>query len=397
MLKDIELEQAQEIVMSRARALSAESVPLLHALGRFVAEDIKAEYAMPPTAQAAMDGYAVSSLTPGRYQVIERLGPTQVSRALLVQGQAVQVVTGGVLPEGTVAVVQEEAVQLEDEYIVCNQPLENGENIKPIGENFLTGDLLIFKGACFSPGMASVLGSYGKNKVQLYRQPKVALLNLGGDIVSCEETPALGQMRDSNAMHLAGLIMQEKGLITETAAAGREDLAQKGKLLAHMLDEADIVITIGGAAHGETDQAYPLIESSGAEILFWGVQIKPGSHTGASLLGDKWIITLPGNPSACAVSYHLIVAPLLRAMQGQSPCYKTVQALCADKFTKKGGPRRFLLATALAGAKGWRVSILPGQKSSMTKAFLGKCNALIDLPAGHPPVAKGEEVAVILL
>ncbi|MDD4170287.1 MAG: molybdopterin-binding protein, partial [Desulfotomaculaceae bacterium] len=226
---------------------------------------------------------------------------------------------------------------------------------------------------------------------------RVAILSLGPDIVFCRETPAPGQMRDSNGMHLAALVMQEQGEVVGVEVAGVESTAQIGERFQKLLNSSDILITIGGAAYGICDQAFSLIKQSRADLLFWGIRIKPGSHSGVAAFGEKLVISLPGNPAACAVSYHLLVAPVLRAMQNKKPYHGKISAVSASVFLKKGGPRRFLLASAACDHSGWSVILLPGQKSSMTKAFLRNYNALIDLPAGHPPVEKGVEVPVLLL
>jgi len=396
-LENIELEKAQEIILKHARGLPEESLPVLEALGRLVAEDITAKHDMPPCAQAAMDGYAVAEGQGGVYQVIERLRPGEMPAVALNSGQAAGVVTGGPLPGGVVAVIPEEEVELKGEGFTYNKSIEPGSNIKPPGENFLEGDLLVRKGSRLSPGMASVLASYGLNEVTVYRKPRVAILSLGTDIVSNREEPMPGQMRDGNGVLLAGLVMQEQGEVIDVEVAGAASTAQIGARFEKLLERSDVLITIGGAAYGVSDQAFPLIKQSSADLLFWGLQIKPGSHSGAAALGKKLVISLPGNPSACAVSFHLLVVPVLRALQNMQPHQARVNAVCANDFAKKGGSRRFLLATATCDQVGWRAIILPGQKSSMTKAFLSNCNALIDLPAGHSPVEKGAEVSVILL
>ncbi|MFA7466818.1 MAG: molybdopterin molybdotransferase MoeA [Desulfotomaculaceae bacterium] len=396
MLKKVELEKAQDIILNHVTVLPGESLPLLQALGRIVCEDIIAEHDLPPYAQAAMDGYAVPE-GGGPYQVIERLLPGEMPTASLSSGQTVGVVTGGPLPDGVVAVVPQEATELRGEYITFNKAIVPGSNIKPSGENFRKGDLLVRQGACLSPGMAGVLAAYGRNEVTVYRKPRVAILSLGPDIVSCRETPMPGQTRDSNGLHLAALVMQEQGQVISVEVAGTDNANQMGKRFQELLHCSDILITIGGAAYGVSDQAFPLIKQSRAELLFWEIKIKPGSHSGAASFGEKLVISLSGNPAACAVGYHLLVAPVLRAMQNLKPYQTRLSAVSDNVFLKKGGSRRFLLASVACEHLGWRVKILPGQKSSMTKAFLRECNALIDLPEGHPPVKKGEELSVIIL
>jgi molybdopterin molybdotransferase len=139
------------------------------------------------------------------------------------------------------------------------------------------------------------------------------------------------------------------------------------------------------------------VRQTGAKVLFWGVRIKPGSHSGAAVYDDKLIISLSGNPAACAAGYHLLAAPVLRFIQGLSFQPKRVNAVCSDAFPKRGDPRRFIQANLKADPEGLKVFILPGQKSSMLRGLMNDGNALIDLPAGHPPLEEGDEVPVIIL
>lgn len=403
MLENLQAEKAQYMTIQRIRPLLKECIPLEQALGRIVAEDIISTQDMPPCPEAAMDGYAVTGSEDGVYQVIGHMRPGGMPVLSLNSGQAVGVVTGGTLPEGTKAVILEEAVELNGDSFKYNKSIEPGANMKPIGENFLKGDLLVSKGARFSPGRASVLSSLGLSEVTVYKKPLVAILSLGADVVSCQEEPVPGQMRNSNGVLVAGLVERELGKVVAVEAIGAKSSEQMASRIEDMLEHYNIVLTIGGAAYGAGDQAFELVKESSAEVLFWGMNIKPGSHSGVAFAGDYFrvrqsmVIALPGNPLACAVSFNLLVVPVLRAMQDLEPYQPRVTAVCTNAFEKKGGQRRFLLAHAAYGQNGWEVTILPGQKSSMTTAFLGGWNALIDLPAGHSPVAEGSEVSVILV
>ena len=110
----------------------------------------------------------------------------------------------------------------------------------------------------------------------------------------------------------------------------------------------------------------------------------------------KPVIALSGNPAACSIGYEALAAPVLRVLQSLSPSPRRLAAVCTNSFPKRGGPRRFLRGYAVCGQDGWRVLVLPGQKSSMLRSLID-CNALIDLPAGHPPVEAGSEVSLMLL
>lgn len=400
-LENIELEKAQELILSRITPLPGESLPLLQAVGRVVSEDIYIEHDLPAYAQAAVDGYALSLGDAGnvftRYEVKESLRPGDMPRFSLRPGQAAGVVTGGPLPPGAVAVIPQEATELKGEYISCQGMIVPGSNIKIPGEDLRAGERLARTGTVFNPGLAGVLAAYGRTEVSVFRRPRVAILALGPDIVPYDETPRAGQMRDSNGLLLAALVARDGGEVTGIEVAGADSATEIKHRLQKLLQTSDIVLTTGGTAFGVCDQAVSIVKQSTADVLFWGLQVKPGSHSSAAFYGRSLYIGLSGNPSACAVGYYLLVAPVIRALQGGAPGQVRLTAVCADAFPKRGGPRRFLQGVAACTQTGWVVKILPGQKSSMMRALTSDGNALIDLPAGHPPVDKGAEVSMILL
>lgn len=400
MLENAKLEEAQEFILDFVKPLPAESVPLLEALGRIICRDANAAHDLPPCEQSAVDGYAVSK-DKGKnihnYIIKEILSRGEMLSTTLDPGQAAAVVTGGPVPGGTVSVIPYEITRLVGNQLLFTGDLVPGENIKPQGEDFRKGDLLAQQGTVLNPGLIGALAAFGRSEVAVHRRPRVAVLGLGREIVPCYNMPLPGQIRDSNGPLLAALAQHDGGQVTSVELAGDGDLLQIKAQMEKLLRWADIVLTTGGTASGVSDQALSAIRQTGAKLLFWGVQIKPGSHSGAAVYDDKLIISLSGNPAACAAGYHLLAAPVLRFLQGLSFHPERVSAICTSAFLKKGGPRRFIQANLENNQKSFKVTILPGQKSSMLRGLLNNGNALIDLPAGQPPLDAGAEVSVILL
>jgi molybdopterin molybdotransferase len=397
-LSNIKLEEAQEILLSLAAPLPEETLPLLQTPGRVTSRDLLADYDLPPCPQAVVDGYAVNAEpanAPKSYALTEHLRPGEKPNYPLRTGHAAGVVTGSPLPSGTMAVVPQETTRLEGNRVVITEKVLPGENIKRQGEDFRAGDLLVSRGTRLEPGAMGVLAAYGINKVPVIQQPRVAVLSLGQDIVPYHAVPEPGQMRDSNGPLLAALVMRDGGQVTGLTATGAENASNLKEHLERLLQQADIVITTGGAASGVYDKAVYMLKHIGARLLFWGVRIKPGAHSGAAICNTKFIISLSGNPTACAVGYHLLAGPVLYALQGLNPYYRRLPASCTNSFPKKTGTRRFLQGYAECSEGTWKVTILPGQKSSMLRALL-RSNALIDLPSGHPPVEKGQNLSIIL-
>jgi len=398
-LVNVNLEEARESLLDLITPLPGEFLPLAQVLDRVASADLFAPWDLPPYPQAAVDGYAIREDELGRnkvYGIRELLQSGEMPGTNLGFGQAAGVVTGGPLPEGTGAVIAQELVNIEGNVLTYKAEITTGSNIKQPGEDFREGELVARRGTRISPGLVGVLAAFGWSEVPVYRRPRVVILSLGREIVSCYAKPAPGQIMDSNGPLLASLVKLDGGWVVGVETTDGESTTGIGGRLKKLIRQADLVITIGGAASGADDHALLLLRETGARILFWGVRISPGSHSGAAVLDSRPVISLSGNPAACMVGYHLLVAPVLGAFQAMSPYPFVISAMCVDSYLKKGGPRRFLRGFAACLQDGWRVSLLPGQKSSMLRSLIN-CNALVDLPAGHPPLEPGAGVSIILL
>jgi len=391
---DLELNDAQTLLIQAINPLEGERVPILEAYGRIVAERITAKHDLPPCRQSAVDGFAVSDekLVGVKFRLLRKNNSPGLK---LGAGEACMVVTGGVVPENARTVIPCEHAEVMDDYVMFSKETVSGKNMKSAGEDLRGGTVLAIPGDLMDSGLISVMAAFGYEQVLVHRRPRVGILSLGKGIIPWQNDPLPHQVRDSNSPLLTSLVHGDGGMVVAVEIAG-EDRTLLNKRVVEMLGKIDVLIITGGTHAGEYDEARQLLEEIGAELLFWGVKIRPGSHPGAGLWDSRLIICLSGNPGACMVGYHLLAAPVIRRLQGISPFVTPIKALCTNSFGKAGGPRRFLRAHAEIHGNAWKVEVLPGQKSSMLRSYI-YCNALIDLPAGHPPLEAGSEVSVILL
>jgi molybdopterin molybdotransferase len=399
MLTDVAVEKAWEMLHNVTIPLQPETVSLMDSLHRIAAADVVAAWDLPSCAQSAVDGFVVHKKDlHGGCELLngKELGSGEIPAYPLTPGNTVKVVTGGVLPEGAAAVIPEELAVLKDNYLILEEEIAPGANVKIQGEDFKEGDLILRRNSRLTPGALGVLAAFGQEKVLVNRRPSVAILCLGPDIIPHHLTPVAGEIRDSNGPILESLVLQDGGQIVGVkymrGTSTRDSFKQT---MEEMFNKADLVITTGGTALGEFDhQALPLLSEMGVNILFWGIQAKPGSHSGGGLWGSKPVLALSGNPSACLVGYHLLVSPVLRQMQGLAFTPEITTAVCIDEYRKSGKTRRFLRGRMFVEEGVGKVKILPGQKSTMLRSLLNY-NALIDLQAGHPPVEEESMVSVI--
>ena len=394
MLVNISLEEAQNQILQHSHPLDTENISILSALGRVSAADINAPVDLPGGDQSAVDGYALGGVR-DIYQLNGEGKPGEISLVQLQPGQTWAVSTGGNLPGGTTAVIPHEKTVLRNDCLYPREEIKPGNNIKQAGEDFRRGSRLVSQGRVLDAAEISLLAAFGITNIEVYRQPRVAVLCLSQNIVSWQANPQPGQMRDSNGPLLGSLVMRDGGIPVachtfESVKDSFKDTAEK------LLEQCDILIVNGGTYADGDNEAATLMKALGAEVLYWDVPVQPGSHTGFSLYHSRQIFALSGNPAACAVGYHLFVVPSLKAMQGLDPGLKRITAVCSNGFTKKAGSRRLVRGHLVWTDKGWRVAVLPGQKPSMIRSLL-QCNALIDIPAGSPPLEAGQEVSVIAL
>jgi molybdopterin molybdotransferase len=391
MPKSLPLEEAQQAILNRITPLTSEVIPSMEAVGRILAVDLTSPHDLPPYRQAAMDGYAISVRdNQGKFIIKNNLAAGEVPDFTLQPGEGAGVLTGGHVPQGTTLVIRQEDAHRAENFITFNEMPAN-KNIREQGEDFQSGEVIARKGSIINPGLIAILTAYGLRHIEAIRRPRVAVLSLGSEIIPLEQKPLPGQVWNSNGYLLSSLINLQGGSAKVLVSRSSPE-----NELSSLLEEADMVLTIGGTANGENDRCRELLSEAGVQPIFFGYQVKPGGHTCAGSKNGKPVIMLSGNPMACFVGYCLLAKPALCALQGLSPKMKRFPALATSPFLKKGGPRRFLLGYVLCSPGGWRVAVLPAQKSSMRRS-LADCNCLIDLPAGHPPVQPEDPVDIIPL
>ncbi len=393
----ISLEEAQSIIIDRCSLLPVEEVSMLEAVGRVCAIDITADRDLPAGPQSAVDGYAVGDGGHGDSGIYTLKGSFLLGEhpaVLLEPGEAWGVATGGDLPPGTAAVFPKERSTVEDGQLIAQEPFKPGTNIKTVGEDFTTGEPLIGRNTRITPGAIAVLAAFGHNQVLVYRRPRVALASISTNLIPWHMAPDPGQTRDCNIPLMTAMVIQNGGLVP-VSLTNDGDIAPAPEVISALLADADILILIGGSFASAGNEAALLMEGIGADLLYWDVEVQPGSHTGASLLDGRLVLALSGNPAASGVGFQLFAVPALRAMQGLNPEPVYVKACCRNGFPKKSGSRRFIRGK-VDWDGGWNVTVQPGQKPSMIRSLVG-CNALIDIPGGSPPIEVGQEVTALLL
>jgi molybdopterin molybdotransferase len=397
------VEQAQEIILNSIAVLPAQDTPLLEALGRTLAEAVTAPISLPPFDNSAMDGYAViaadtEGATPEnmrRLRLLEKdvpagTAPTEVVR----RGTAARIMTGAPAPAGADAVVMVEHTQLSPEgFVEIFVPVKAGDNLRPKGEDIQAGQPALAAGEILGPGELGLLASLGYANISAIRQPRVAIVTTGSELVEPGQALKAGAIYNSNKITLAGRVLRAGAALA--AMLHVEDHEQAVEDALSKCATADLILTTGGVSVGEYDFVKNALERLG-EIKFWRVMLKPGKPVAFGTVLGRPLFGLPGNPVSALVTFELLVAPALRKMMGRKECLPpTIEATLLSDVSHKP-PRRELRQafTSYDAARGYVVRPAEKRGSAMLTSMVG-VNSLLVIPEESKGLRAGDKATVI--
>ena len=315
-----------------------ERVPLSDALGRVLAENIVAKYNDPAFATASMDGYAVryEDLELGKELMVLGDNPAGHDETReLKSGECIKTFTGSMMPAGSDTLIQIENVSYNDGKIIINEMVTKGNAVRPVGEGYYAGEVLIEKGTKIGFAEIGVMAGLNCVMVKVALRPRVAVIATGSEILDLgENSTNPAQIRSSNNYTLQALFTQAGAEVVQlgTAPDNRDALMETFE---HALESADILVSTGGVSVGDYDFVKDIVPRLGAEVVYKGVGIKPGRHILVAKRGHKFIIALPGFAYSSTVTAILYVLPLIAKMLGKEKPYTMVAAKLQEDFKKR--------------------------------------------------------------
>lgn len=396
----IDLEEALLDITSHITPLEEQVIPLEHALGRRLSQDIFAPHSQPPFPRSPLDGYALrakdtrsaSEKSPVSLRVTGCIYAGDAVSLPLEAGQAVRIMTGAMLPDGCDCVIRQEETACQEERVILCRPLKPYENYVPAGSDFSAGARLLSAGAKLDASALGILAMAGCCELPVRPLPMVGLLTTGDEVVapSVHPLPA-GKIHGANGVLLTAR-MQELGLCQIQLRHAADEPAQVAKAMAELAGECDCVITTGGVSVGEKDMLHQALPLLGAQQIFWRLKLKPGSPAMFSLYHGKPILSLSGNPFAALATFELLGRPMLAALSRTPELGPRRQtAVLTNGFPKESRLRRFVRASFQEG----RVTLPADHSSGALFSLLG-CNCLAEIPPGSPPLEAGASVTVYL-
>ena len=388
----ITVEEALTRCLALVKPLPSENVPLAQAAGRWMSAPAVATRDQPPFPASAMDGYAVQgdSGPDDNFLVIGEAGAGHAFDGQVGPGQAVRIFTGAPVPDGaTRVIIQEDIVRLDDR-ILLKDGLDTATHIRPLGQDFRAGDSLSPRR--LRPNDLALLAAMNIPTVQATRKPVVALVATGDELVMPGDDPRPDQIIASNSFALKALVEAEGGeaRLLPIARDNPEELAT----VLGLAEDADLIVTIGGASVGDHDLVG---KTAGLEHAFWKIAMRPGKPLMAGRLNGVPMLGLPGNPVSAIVCGHLFLLPMVRAMLGDpAPTPHQRKARLAVDLPQNGIRAHYMRAR-LTQTDGMPDITPFDRQDSALLSILGQADALLIRAIEAPACRAGDTVSYLLL
>lgn len=388
------LDDALDQLLAHADTLEGlDLVSTFQADGRVLAQDLVSELQVPPQDNSSMDGYALrcADLHEGQPLLVSQRIAAGSAGQPLEPGTAARIFTGAPIPEGADAVVMQEACELQaDSRVLVAGEVQVGQWIRQAGEDVRRGAVVLARGHQLDPAALGMAASIGQAELTVVRQPRVALLSTGDELVMPGSVPPAdmpaGAIYNSNRFFLKallermGCIVTDRGIVPDQREATVEALREAAA--AH-----DLILTSGGVSVGEEDHIKPAVQLLG-HLDLWQIAMKPGKPFAYGRVADAHFMGLPGNPVSSYVTFLLLVRPFLLKLQGLRNWAWPSQERRADFDWPRADKRREFLRVRVNGQGG--LDVFPNQSSGvLSSAVWG--DGLVDNPSGRT-IARGDLV-----
>jgi molybdopterin molybdotransferase len=389
--------EAKKLVDNNIKPITrVETVNIDDALGRVLAEDVVAGLSIPPFDRAAMDGYAVKAKdtfnagqrSPRVLKIVGEVHAGEMPTGKVGAGECLQIATGAMIPKGADAVVMVEDTEAEDGRVKIFKSVYPGANVAQKGEDIKEGAAVLKESSVLDAGKIGVLASQGITRVKVYEKPKVAVLPSGEEVVPLGKKLKRGQVYDINSHTIASVVRANGGIPVVFGVVG--DKAEEIRATITEALKSDLVVISGGSSVGERDLLVGVIQDWG-QVLFHGIQVKPGKPTIFALIEGKPLMGMPGYPTSCLINSYLLLLPAIRKM-AHLPLRagETVTARLARRVPGSIGRRQFLTVKIEGG------EAIPVFKESGAITSIADADGYIEIAENIDLLEKGEPVTVTL-
>ncbi|MES2587468.1 MAG: gephyrin-like molybdotransferase Glp [Bacteroidota bacterium] len=392
------------ISVEEAKALICQSVNKIEkiieidveqALNFRLAEKVYSKIDLPTFNQSNVDGYAVSTIEKNdSWKVIDEIKAGDNSELILKKGECTRIFTGAKVPEGSLAVIMQEHIDVLDKTIKLKPEFELrlGQQIRKKASQIKKGDLALEKNLRLNSASLSFLNMLGINKVKVYAKPSISLIITGNELQEAGTELEMGKVYESNSIALKSAL-ESLNLSAKASYFIKDDKEKLNTCLSTCLKDSDVIILSGGISVGDYDFVKEVNEELKTETIFYKVAQKPGKPFFYGKNGDTLIFALPGNPASALTCFYEYILPALNLLRDENPVFLSqFQAKLKYDYTKKAGLAHFLKAKF----ENNEVTVLEGQDSFIMKSF-AEANCFIYLPKELETIQAGELVEIHIL
>jgi molybdopterin molybdotransferase len=382
----IPLIEAVKMIQSYSSAGEPETANLDSALNRILAEDIHSDMDMPPFNKSAMDGFACRLADiEQELEIIETIPAGKNPTLNIGKGQCSRIMTGAPVPDGADCVVMVEDTEIVDGKMkVINHPGKS--NICPMGEDIRKGNTVLKKGTRLKPQHISVLAAVGHVTPLVFREPVVAVIITGDEVVEPHIKPPHSKIRNSNGFQMLSLL-KNSGCKAEYLGIFSDRMNILEKAINSAFETTGILIITGGASVGDYDLVPPVLEKLGFRVHFTRVAIQPGKPFSFSTRDHLVCFGLSGNPVSSFVQFELLVRPYIDVLLGKKKESSFIKVRMSERITRKNAEREFFFPVGITE----EFQALPlefhgsAHISALTDAF-----GIASMPAGKTFIEKGD-------
>ena len=396
----IPVAEALARITAAFRPLPAETLGLTETLGRVLAEDVVARVTQPPKDVSAMDGYALRAAdvaeVPARLRVVGQAPAGGAYDGVVAAGEAVRIFTGGPLPQGADTIVIQENTSTEGGEVIVQETAAEGRYVRRAGLDFRAGEVGIPAGRLLSARDIGFAAAMNVPWLKVHRQPRIALLTTGDEIVMPGEPIGENQIVGSNGMALSAFVTACGGQPVHLGIAPDDEGALVG--LVDGARGADLLVTTGGVSVGDHDLVRSAFGDGGMELDFWKIAMRPGKPLLFGKLRDTPILGLPGNPVSTLVCATIFLRPAIDVMLGHAAEDRPAEtAALAGELGENDRRQDYLRATLSFDSRGRRLATPFQRQDSSMLATLAHADCLIVRAPHAPPAKAGDSVEIVRL
>jgi len=396
----ISVAEAKKLIEEHSLGLIAVKLPLQHAAGKVLAEDVYAITDIPAFPQSSMDGYGFlfSEWKKNKKLIIEgEIAAGSNEKFSLAPGKAVRIFTGAPVPAGADTVVMQEKVfihvagTLEKELIIEDEWINQGTNVRAKGSEIKAGEKALEKGTLLSPAAIGYLAGIGVAEVIVFPNPALSIIITGKELQQAGKPLAYGQVYESNSSTLCA-VLQQLHIDALKVFHSDDDLQILTGILQEAIQQSDIVLLTGGISAGDYDFVLQATANCSVTPIFHKIKQRPGKPLFFGKKGNKLVFGLPGNPSSVLTCFYEYVLPAVEILSKRKLRLSSMHVPLSKPFRKSGSLTQFLKGFY----DGKCVAVLDAQESYRLSSF-AKANCLVIINEDRMEYKEGEIVEIHLL